>query len=299
MFPSRYLPVKSSAFWVAGVNLGVRHILPLYPIAAILAGAGVADLAQRSNGWLAVGILLLAAHIVSSFLSFPVPIAYANELWGGAGKTYLYLSDSNVDWGQQLYQVKDWGDRHPEECWFAYVAQGYISPKSYGIRCHALPNPAPTRFGASEAEMIPPTVHGTVLLSAKNLAGYWITNQINPYRDFLRIQPTDQIDHGILVYHGDIDLKAAAAVSRAFLSGDKLNEKKFNEALSLAKESLEIAPGNFYGEWALGSAEAALGRVQEASNAYQAALNIANSLDPVRASTPIKELKEAMKKLKE
>jgi len=48
--------------------------------------------------------------------------------------TYHNLSDSNVDWGQQLLQVKAWRQLHPhDECWFAYIVQGYIAPKAYGI----------------------------------------------------------------------------------------------------------------------------------------------------------------------
>jgi hypothetical protein len=46
-----------------------------------------------------------------------------------------------VDWAQQLFQVKEWQDRHPgEECWFAYFARPEVDPAVYGIHCQALPN---------------------------------------------------------------------------------------------------------------------------------------------------------------
>ena len=40
-------------------------------------------------------------------------MAYANEAWGGAKNSHNLLSDANVDWGQQLYQVKAWEDEAP------------------------------------------------------------------------------------------------------------------------------------------------------------------------------------------
>jgi len=49
---------------------------------------------------------LLVWNVVSSARTFPVYLAYSNELWGGPSQTYRYLSDSNADWGQQLKATK-------------------------------------------------------------------------------------------------------------------------------------------------------------------------------------------------
>ncbi len=85
--------------------------------------------------------MLVLAHIASALTVFPNDMAYANEAWGGPKNLHNLLSDANVDWAQQLYQVKDWQDRHPgEECWFAYFAYPVIDPAIYGIRCRHLPN---------------------------------------------------------------------------------------------------------------------------------------------------------------
>ena len=64
----------------------------------------------------------------------------ANEAWGGQRNVHNLLSDANVDWGQQLLQVKQWQDNHPnEECWFAYFAAPFLLPSDYGIPCKRLP----------------------------------------------------------------------------------------------------------------------------------------------------------------
>jgi len=285
---------------LAGVDLGVRHILPLFAIAAILAGAGISTMARRSRTWLAIGILLWVAHSVSSLLSFPSPIAYSNELWGGPSNTYHNLSDSNVDWGQQLLQVKAWRQLHPhDECWFAYIVQGYIAPKAYGIDCHALPSSTPRRFGQSEAEIVPPMVHGSVLISATDMTTLWVSDEANPYREFRQRRPAEEIDRGVLVYSGDIELTAAAAVSRAFLSGDKLKEGNASEALLLAKDAQRLSPRNYLANWAVGDAESALGHSREARSAYQEALDELGTCDPVRAASSVKQLKQSMDMLKE
>jgi 4-amino-4-deoxy-L-arabinose transferase-like glycosyltransferase len=54
-----------------GLNIGVRHVLPFYAFAVILAGAGLAALAARSRAWICVCIALLVAHIASSLHAFP------------------------------------------------------------------------------------------------------------------------------------------------------------------------------------------------------------------------------------
>jgi hypothetical protein len=247
---------------INGLNIGVRHILPLYPLAAILAGAGVAALATRSRRWMWVCLALIAAHIASALSVFPNSIAYANEAWGGAWNTHRILNDSNVDWGRQLYQVKDWEDRHPgEDCWFAYTVRPLIRPETYGVHCHVLPNGFGAVLGEGGLEPVPAVIHGTVLLSAAEVEGaLWPSRQMNPYRGFQTLKPDDEIDYGVLVYRGDVHMEEAGGLSRAFLSQNKLRANQPEEALALAEEAVKLSPGQLYPEWALGDAAAALGK---------------------------------------
>src|SRR6266700_2223888 len=97
----------------SGMNIGVRHILPIFPFLVAL---------------------VLLFDVVSSVRAFPTYLAYANELWGGPSQTYKYLTDSNVDWAQQLKTTKQYLDgRGIKECWFAYFGQGVLEPHYYGI----------------------------------------------------------------------------------------------------------------------------------------------------------------------
>jgi hypothetical protein len=90
----------------SGIDIGARHILVLYALAAIFAGAGVVALGVRSRTWAWVMGVLVAVHLASSLTNYPQQMAYANEAWGGAKNAHNLLSDANVDWAQQLYEVK-------------------------------------------------------------------------------------------------------------------------------------------------------------------------------------------------
>jgi 4-amino-4-deoxy-L-arabinose transferase-like glycosyltransferase len=264
----------------SGMNIGARHLLPMYAFVAIFAAAGASVLMKRGRGWTILCVVLLGAHMVSSLVVFPNEIAYANEAWGGPKNVHNLLSDANVDWAQQLLQVKEWQDKHgSEECWFAYFARPEVDPASYGIHCHALPTLDTQWLGGWE--IVPATVKGTVLISAGDLSGCeWPSGKVNPYRTFQPLKPAETIDDSVFVYRGSFDISDAAAVARAQQSASLLREKKPEEALAVAREAVGMAPGNLLAQTALGDAAAATGDKQGAQMDWQAAIQLAKQLEP-------------------
>src|SRR5260370_19644715 len=122
------------------INIGVRHILPLYVFLAVLIAGATRSLMRGNRRWQYVVAALLVFHVFSSVRSYPNYMAYANELWGGPSQTYKYLTDSNVDWAQQLKSTKPYlHGRAIKECSFAYFAQGGLETHNYGIPCSTLP----------------------------------------------------------------------------------------------------------------------------------------------------------------
>ncbi len=282
----------------AGMNIGARHILPLYAMAAILAGGGVVALAQSSRRWQWACGLLIAAHIASPLLiAFPNYIPYANEAWGGPKNVHNLLSDANVDWAQQLYQVKAWQDRHPgDECWFAYFAYPEIDPATYGIRCHPLPNI--DTFWLGGAEPTPSTVNGYVLISAGDLSGCeWPSGQLSPYLAFQSLKPEEMIDDAVMVYRGPFSMRQAAALSRAEMAFQLLWKGDPKDAMPLAQEAASIDPAGIMAQTALGDVSAALGRKDDARTAWTAALNAAGQLEPDAQASYVPDLKEKLSKL--
>ncbi len=282
----------------AGMNIGARHILPLYALAAILAGGGVAALAHANKHWKWACGALIAAHIASPLLiAFPNYIPYANETWGGPKNVHNLLSDANVDWAQQLYQVKAWQDRHPgDECWFAYFAYPEIDPATYGIRCHPLPNI--DTFWLGGAEPTPSTVNGYVLISAGDLSGCeWPSGQLNPYLAFQSLTPEEMIDDAVMVYRGPFSLQQAAALSRAEIAFQLLWKGDPKSALPLAQEAASIDPGGIMAQTARGDSAAALGMKEDARKAWTAALAEASKLEPEAQTSYVPDLKEKLGKL--
>jgi len=191
---------------LSGIGLGLRHILPLYPFLLIFAAGAAAWLGERFRWGTPVCVALAVFGVVSYARSFPNEIAYANEAWGGPPHLRFYLNDSNLEWGQSLYQVKDWVARHPASpCWIAWF--GMQKPESLGIPCQALagpfyleamdptlPPPIPDRFG------------GVVLISAVML-----DYDLYPYRWFRARAPDAVIGAGVLVFRGEFDRPEVAA----------------------------------------------------------------------------------------
>jgi 4-amino-4-deoxy-L-arabinose transferase-like glycosyltransferase len=264
---------------LSGMNIGTRHVLFLYPVAALLAAAALSALAQHSRRWKWIGGALVACHVISVMAVFPAEMAYGNEAWGGTANTHKYLSDSSVDWAQQLPHIKRWVDAHPgEECWLAYSAYPDLRPQAYGIRCHLLPTAHTGREFLPDD--LPETIHGYLLLSADDLeACDWPSDQLNVFERFRWMPMAEQIDHSVFVYHGDFNVHEAAALAAVQKSKILLRQKRPAEALVAAKQAVALQPENLLAEMALGDAQSASGDKNSARAAYELALAAAHRLE--------------------
>ncbi len=88
------------------INIGVRHILPIYVMFSLVAAIGALRLLEQAEKrpWAgaALGALLLWLGI-SSLLAHPDYIPYFNELAGSHPENILV--DSDLDWGQDLKRL--------------------------------------------------------------------------------------------------------------------------------------------------------------------------------------------------
>jgi len=121
------------------LNIGHRHLIPIYPVLFILTGALGAWLA-RPLTWRALVVAgLLAWHAGESLWISPHYLAYFNETLGGPSKGYLHMVDSSLDWGQDLPGLKAWLDanRRPgEDAYLAYFGTG--EPHYYKLQVKRL-----------------------------------------------------------------------------------------------------------------------------------------------------------------
>ncbi len=102
------------------INIGVRHILFIFPPMIILAsrvisgsfGGGKRNLPSPCNRLRLSNVLtivLCAYLLVSVWLQAPYYLSYMNELAGGASRRVYLMGDSNLDWGQGLPALESWG----------------------------------------------------------------------------------------------------------------------------------------------------------------------------------------------
>ncbi|MCP3980071.1 MAG: hypothetical protein GY716_12265 [bacterium] len=124
--------VYTAASIAANLNIGHRHLVPLYPLIFVLVG----NVANRVGGSRAAGRLLgviLLSYAASFAVATPRYLSYFNLSVGGPGAGWRYLADSNVDWGQDLIRLRGWmrgnGVQHVHLAYF-----GTADPAAYGIR---------------------------------------------------------------------------------------------------------------------------------------------------------------------
>ena len=105
-----FLALYTAAILTTALNLGARHLLPLYPIAFLLAAEGWRRLGNKG---LIAAAALLTWNIAETAGAFPHLLSYANPIGGGTAHAYRQITDSNYDWGQDLERLRLWSLTHP------------------------------------------------------------------------------------------------------------------------------------------------------------------------------------------
>jgi hypothetical protein len=264
----------------SGMNIGVRHILPVYIFLSVLIGGAAWKLIEQNRLWLYAMVLLLLFQAISVTRTYPAYLAYANELWGGPSQTYKYLTDSNVDWAQQLKATKRYLDkRGVKDCWFVYFGEGVIDTHYYGIPCRPLPTA--DSLWANEPIEAPPAADGPVLISAGDLSGFEFgAGPLNPYEQFKHLHPTAVIDYGVFVFDGHFEIPLAAAISHTQKAENLLGDNKLSEALSEAQQAVALAPDAVKPNVILGDIMTAMGHPDEGRLSYRKALTLAKTVEP-------------------
>lgn len=130
------IPLILASLLSTHVNIGGRHILAIYGLAAIGAAVVIAPVIEglhvfwRRAGKLSLG-LLLTWQVGAATASYPDFLAYFNPI--AASEPGAYLADSDLDWGQGVFELEAFFKRHKAES--LYVAYN----GSARLCAHALP----------------------------------------------------------------------------------------------------------------------------------------------------------------
>jgi Dolichyl-phosphate-mannose-protein mannosyltransferase len=196
------LPVAAflSAALLANLNIGLRHILPIYPFALLLSGYAITKLSAQRPRPLR---LILAAFSLLAIVEFAVVcphyLAFFNQFVGGPSHGHEYLVDSNIDWGQDLKGLKQWMDQHDvHHINLSYF--GTADPGYYKIDETCLPG-GPF---FEEKRVSAPALPGYVAVSVTNLRGLYFPEASRSfYQPLLEMKPVAMIGYSIYVYWVD------------------------------------------------------------------------------------------------
>ena len=163
-------------------------------------------------------MVLLAWNIIGTLRIYPYYLTYFNEIAGGPDRGRYILSDSNIDWGQDMVGLKNYVERNdidPLRVKLSYF--GIAHPTAYGLATQALP-PVRTAMHDQGAWWLktyypldPPP--GKYAISVANLmGGIWIDRAA--YAFFRDRRPDTTIGNSIYLYtiapRGDpVDLSLA------------------------------------------------------------------------------------------
>ena len=185
------------AAMAAKLNIGLRHILPIYPFVLLMAALAVAEFlgSKQKNAYAAlivIGLLWLFEFV----RVYPDYLAFFNLSIGGPRNGYKYLADSNLDWGQDLKPLKKWMDKkNVQHVNLAYF--GTADPAYYGMQCTYLPG---SPFFA-ENLVRHPQLPGYVAVSTTILDGVYLSDAGRAfYAKLLPDKPMAIIGHSIHVY---------------------------------------------------------------------------------------------------
>jgi hypothetical protein len=111
--------VVTAVYWLAllgsSLNIGHRHLLVIYPFVMIIAAGSAWWLrAGRRLAMKCLVGLLLILHAGAGLRIHPHYLAFFNVLAGGPTNGWRLLSDSNIDWGQDLIHLERYLKAHPE-----------------------------------------------------------------------------------------------------------------------------------------------------------------------------------------
>ena len=193
-------------YWTVSIrgnlNIGIRHLLPIFPFTIILVSRATTNWLKNpflKVKYIFLGFLILW-QIISVILIYPYFISYFNELIGGAKNGYKYVTDSNLDWGQDLKRLTQFvEEKNINKIYLNYFGGG--SPEYYlGDKYHLWDaKQSPTK--------LPP--NSWLAVSVNELQGGRATpvkgfDQKSDYYEWLnKYEPVKVIGNSIFVYYID------------------------------------------------------------------------------------------------
>ena len=179
LLPAVWLPAGTLAFilLVQPLNLGLRYAFPV--ITALFVCAAPIALIGRLELRRALGAAALGVQVLFVWIAVPHSLAWTPPPFTPA---YRYVTDSNVDYGQDVEAFIRWAEQHP-------VAAAIVRARGF-----TMPGNVQSLIGTD-----PASLHGWVAVSVTNLTALH-RDELSWLRAYC---PTASIGGSILLYYFD------------------------------------------------------------------------------------------------
>ncbi|MBP6470928.1 MAG: phospholipid carrier-dependent glycosyltransferase [Chloroflexi bacterium] len=220
------------------LNIGYRHLLPLLPFLYLFTAVTLASPPTTANNhpdrFQKPVRVLLALLFLTTLIAWPDYLSYMNVLAGRAENRWRLLSDSNVDWGQDLPALADWQQETGRPLFLSYF--GTAHPSAYGLDFIALPTwePGPEQLLPSRQTFNPADpAPGWYAISVTNLQGLVLGEAADAFAWFREREPAARLGGSIFVYEvavrGDPVNAAFSGLRPADLAPELLAELGTND----------------------------------------------------------------------
>ncbi|MFZ0748250.1 MAG: glycosyltransferase family 39 protein, partial [Pyrinomonadaceae bacterium] len=141
------------------INIGIRHILPLFPFLFILGGVCLDRFVstRRIRAKALLVAILFGSMIFQAARTYPHYVSFTNQLTLGRSN-WQVLSDSNVEWGQDIGALARYLHERGETTVSAALSAGWMTPQLHSLNVSAYPPPdmqsARTRYVAIGASYL-------------------------------------------------------------------------------------------------------------------------------------------------
>ena len=124
LFAGTYLLVAMAS----SLNLGIRHLLPLFPCLLAVAGAGLTTAVEKLGKKFKVAVAVCLVSLgLSTATTFPHYLPYFNVLSGGK----VHVVDSNYDWGTDLWRLRERAQREDWKPLYLYYFGSQPAARPY------------------------------------------------------------------------------------------------------------------------------------------------------------------------
>jgi len=167
------------------LNLGWRHIMPIYPYIFVLAGSLTARQIFPHYNAIIIALVGIVSMIIVQVKTFPNEIGYFNSFAGGSKNGSNILMDSNLDWGQDLLKLTSFMKKNNLNS-IPFIGYGYYDINAY-LKADYVPNNADIANGLIPHGFI---AIGVGLLISSDTSHNWL----------LTYEPYERLGSGIYVY---------------------------------------------------------------------------------------------------